>query len=122
MQGDTAIQCVFLLPRDLDRWRRMADLDLALRLPLSREKDLGCLLAGDPCLSPRFQDLLEELELDLVTDLLLSEADLDLETLLDPGASLRFSDDSLASLILSSPFGLRATSTDGKGWVFFSSW
>ena len=129
MQGDTAIHCVLLLPRDLDldlgRRRLDLDLDLALPLSLSREKDLGRLgLCGDLFLSPRLHDLLEELELDLVADLVLSEADL--EMLLEREPSLRFSDASLAVLVMSSPFGFRLTFPGlciGVGsWVFFSSW
>ena len=108
-QGDTATQCVLLLPRDLD-------LDLALlSLPLSRETDLGRLLDVDRFLSPRLQDLLEDLLVrlvDLVTDLVLREDDL--ETLRDGEGSLRFSAGSLA------PVDFRATSRGG-GWLFFFS-
>ena len=114
-QGDTAIHWVLLLPRDhdLDLGRRRLDLDLDLDLsltpPLSREEDLGRRLEGDLFLSPRFQVLLEDLELDLVTDLVLSEADI--ETLRDREASLRFSGDSRPLLVLSASFGFLAPST-----------
>ena len=115
MQGDTAIQCVLLLPRDLDR-------DLALPLPLSREKDLSRRLNCDLLLSPLFHDLLDELEVDLVADLVLSEADL--ETLLDREASLRFSDERLAIRVFSFGFRVpsRGLSVGAGGWVFLSSW
>ena len=121
-QGDTATQCVRFLPRDQDLdlalRRSHRDLDLALVFPRSREEDLGRRLDGDLFLSPRFHVLLEELELDLVADLVLSEAEI--EPLLEREASLRFSDDeSPALLVLSSSFGFLTTSAGGGDcWVF----